>query len=180
MQHTRRHSTDVARTAGLPELQPYERHYSGGLETLLPVGVQLPRTTRMLKCPVPTALQSRSQSGRNISMPRAALMSPRSMMFAFFQPNHSQSRSLTSRLASASLPQRNKLWSPGTRDGCTMTSQFIVLSAFTTRVLGNSRCTCSPSESVLQTVSDGGMPVDTSSGLATSMRIFPRRLAAPA
>ena len=29
-------------------------------------------------------------------MPRAALMSPRSMMFALFQPNHAQSRSLTS------------------------------------------------------------------------------------
>src|SRR5712691_4777748 len=41
---------------------------------------QFPRTTRMLKCPVPTALHSRSQSGRNISVPRAAVMSPRSMI----------------------------------------------------------------------------------------------------
>ena len=60
-----------------------------------------------------------------------------------------------------------------------MTAPCIVLSAFTTRVSGNARCICVPSASVLPTVNDGGMPGDISSGLATSMRIFPRTLAAP-
>jgi hypothetical protein len=87
---------------------------------------------------------------------------------------------VTSRFAAASLPQMNNSWSPGTRDGAIMMSQFTVLSALTTRTSGNSLCVCSPSESVLQTVSVGGMPLEKSKGLPTWMRILPRKLSAPA
>src|ERR1700740_698291 len=61
-----------------------------------------------------------------------------------------------------------------------MTSQLIVLSPLTTRVSGNSRCVCSPSESVLHTVNDGGVPLEKSRGLPTWIRILLRRLSAPA
>jgi len=97
-----------------------------------------------------------------------------------FQPNHAPRCFVTSTFAAASFPQIITLWSPGTSDGCTMTRQFIVFSAFTTRASGNSRWICSPSESVLHTVSDGGIPFEKSSGLDTWTRIFPRKFAAPA
>src|SRR5262245_47708516 len=74
---------------------------------------------------------------------------------------------VTSRLAAASLPQMNNSCSPGTRDGAIMISQFTVLSAFTTRTSGNSRCVCSPRESVLQMVSVGGIPFEVSNGFPT-------------
>ena len=60
------------------------------------------------------------------------------------------------------------MWLPGTEAGSTMTVQFIVLSALTTRHSGKTRWICSPSESVLQTDSVGGMPCEKSSGFATS------------
>ena len=101
-------------------------------------------------------------------------------MLVGFQPNHSQSRSVTSRLAAASFPQMNRLWSPGTSEGYTITAQLTVLSPFTTRVSGNSCWICSPSESVLQTVSEGGIPFEKSSGLETWMRILVCKFAAPA
>jgi hypothetical protein len=64
--------------------------------------------------------------------------------------------------------------------GSTITSQFIVFSAFTTLVSGNARWICSPSESVLETKSEGGGPWEKSSGLAMSIRTFPARLSLPA
>jgi hypothetical protein len=57
---------------------------------------------------------------------------------------------------------------------------FTVLRVLTTRAAGNSRWMHSPRLSVLTTDSDGGMPWEKSSGLATSTRTLPSRLAAPA
>ena len=93
----------------------------------------------MLKCGVPNAPQSRTHNARNISVPRELVMSPRSMILAGFQPNHSLSQPATLPFAAASLPQMNRSCSPGTREGAIMISQFTVFSALTTRVSGNSR-----------------------------------------
>src|ERR1700754_1846616 len=138
------------------------------------------RTSWMLKTGVPTAPHKRNQSGRYISVPRAPVISPRSTIFDDFHPNHSLNLAATSFFASASFPQIGKAWSPGTRPGLIITSQLTVLSALTTRALGNSRCVCSPSESVLQIVNEGGIPLEKSSGLPTWIRILPPKFSAPA
>jgi hypothetical protein len=64
--------------------------------------------------------------------------------------------------------------------GSTITSQFIVLGAFITRACGKRRWICSPSESVLDTNSEGGVPWEKSSGLAMSTSTRPEMLCAPA
>src|SRR5437870_5652548 len=113
----------------------------------------------MLKCPVPSAPYIRSQSGKYISVPRAADMSPRSTIASAGQPNDSSSER-TSLFAESSLPHTNTLCEPGTLAGSTITSQFIVLSAFTTHVSGSSRWTCSPRLSPLQIARVGGSPCE--------------------
>src|SRR5262245_64440602 len=80
-------------------------------------------------------------------------MSPRSMIV--FQPK-SRSRAFTVSLAPASFPQTKTSWSLPARAGSTMTRQLQVFSVLTTLVLGSSRWSLSPSESVLQIVSVGG------------------------
>ena len=47
---------------------------------------------------------------------------------------------------------------PPTAPGLTMTAAVMVLKAFTTFVRGKARCSCSASESVLETKSVGGKP----------------------
>src|SRR5215213_1504353 len=72
-----------------------------------------------------------------ISVPRAVVMSPRSMMSA-----HPKLRSstLTCALASVSSPLTNALWSaPASWAGSTMTYAFMVLRVFTTLTSGNLR-----------------------------------------
>src|SRR5262249_27881366 len=91
-------------------------------------------TTLTLKRTVPSAPYSRSQIGVICSVARAALMSPRSITER--QPNHCFSDSATRALASASLPQTKTSCSPGTSAGLTITSQFTVLSVFTTFASG--------------------------------------------
>ena len=61
-----------------------------------------------------------------------------------------------------------------------MTGLLVVLSDFTTLASGKLRWICSASESVLHSVSEGGIPLEKSSGFDTSMSTFPRRLLAPA
>ena len=78
------------------------------------------------------APKRRSQSNRYISVPRAAVMSPRSTIRCAGQPKLSSSVP-TCALAPASLPQMKTSWSPGTRAGSTITRQFSVFNAFTTR-----------------------------------------------
>ena len=68
----------------------------------------------------------------------------------------------------------------GERRGSTISSAFIVFRALTTRAAGKARWICSPSESVLQTVSEGGMPREKSRGLAMSKRTLPSRFGPPA
>src|SRR5262249_4035244 len=69
-----------------------------------------PRTICQLKCGWPiTPWNSRIQSGIIISVPRAAVMSPRSMMLSIFQPNQSLRHSVTCFFAAGSLPQMNRL-----------------------------------------------------------------------
>src|SRR5262249_43853690 len=92
-------------------------------------------TTLTLKCRAPSTPYSRSQIGIICSVARAALMSPKSITER--QPNHCFSNSATRALASASLPQTKMSCSPGTSAGLTITSQFTVLSVFTTFVSGN-------------------------------------------
>ena len=133
----------------------------------------------MLKWPVPKLPIIRSHSGRYISVPRAEETSPRSTIRSSGQPN-SPSRPATSRLASSSSPHTKTACSPGTIAGLTITSQFIVFSALTTRTPGSWRWICSPRLSVLQMLSVGGIPCEKSSGLATSTRTLPERLSAPA
>src|SRR5687768_10563005 len=106
-------------------------------------------------------------------------MPPRSWMAEAGQPN-SSSRLVTSCLAASSSPAISTSWSPGTRAGSTITWQFMVFSAFTTRAAGNSRWICSARLSSLATESRGGKPPEKSSGLATSSSVFPARLSAPA
>jgi hypothetical protein len=127
----------------------------------------------------PEAWNSRSQSGSHISMPRAAEMSPRSMMLSDGQPKL-WSRAATSRLAASSLPAIGASCDPGTRDGSTITALFMVLSAFTTRVSGSSRWICSPTLSVLQTVSVRAPSAENSSGFDTSISTLPARCSGPA
>src|SRR5262245_11913377 len=67
-----------------------------------------PRTMWTLKWGVPSLAYNRIHSARNISVPRELVMSPRSIMLAGFQPNHSERRFATSRLAAASLPQMKR------------------------------------------------------------------------
>lgn len=66
--------------------------------------------TWILNTPVPKAPHSRSQMGMYISVPRAVVMSPKSMMC--FQPNQVVSKSATWALASTSLPLTKMWWSP--------------------------------------------------------------------
>ena len=61
-----------------------------------------------------------------------------------------------------------------------MTLTFVVLSVFTTFASGKARWICSATESVLHTVSVGGMPLEKSSGFEMSIRILPRRFCSPA
>lgn len=61
-----------------------------------------------------------------------------------------------------------------------MTKALTVLRVLTTLASGNVRWICSPSESVLETVNDGGIPREKSSGLPRSTMILPGRLSAPA
>src|SRR5690606_4635992 len=139
-----------------------------------------PPITLMLKCGVPSRPYSRTQSGRNISVARAVVMSPRSITLPRFQPNHCSSHTATCALLVASLPLRNSTWSPGTSDGSTITPAFTVFSVLTTRVSGNARWICSASESVLHTVRHGGMPCEKSSGYAMSIRNLRARFSRPA
>jgi hypothetical protein len=85
-----------------------------------------------------------------------------------------------SRLAPSSSPLMNTACSPGTRVGSTITWQFIVLSAFTTRASGKAAWIRSPRLSSLQKASVGGKPCDASSGLAMSIRVLPERFSLPA
>src|SRR6478752_3827893 len=139
-----------------------------------------PRTTLMLKLPLPSEPMRDSHSGRYISAPRAEAMPPRSWMCSGAQPKP-WSSTVTLVLASASSPATNTSWSPPpTRAGSTMTSQFMVLRLLTTFAPGKARWTCSPRLSVLTTESEGGKPLLKSSGLAMSSSTLPSRLSAPA
>jgi hypothetical protein len=60
-------------------------------------------------------------------------------------------------LAASSFPHTKTSCSPGTLAGSTITSQFIVFSAFTTFVSGKAPWICSPSESVLEPNRLGGI-----------------------
>jgi hypothetical protein len=64
--------------------------------------------------------------------------------------------------------------------GFAMSRAFIVFRALTTRAAGKARWIRSPSESVLATSSDGGMPREKSRALEVSTRTLPSRLASPA
>ena len=64
--------------------------------------------------------------------------------------------------------------------GLTISSQFNVFKALTTITSVNWRWITSPSESVLQMLSEGGIPFEKSSGFATSTRIFPCKFSRPA
>jgi hypothetical protein len=50
----------------------------------------------------------------------------------------------------------------------------------TTFAVGKARWICSPRESVFETYRDGGMPPETSSGFAMSIRTLPSRFSSPA
>ena len=66
---------------------------------------------------------------------------------------------MTAAFASASSPETKTVWSPpASWPGSTMRLVLIVFSVFTTRASGKRRWIRSPSESVLHTKSDGGMP----------------------
>src|SRR5581483_11030295 len=133
----------------------------------------------MLKAAPPWAFQRRSHSARYISGPRAAVTSPRSRMYSGGQPN-SPSSSTTCCLAAGSLPQTKRLpWSPSW-PGSIITPAFTVLSAFTTRASGKPSWICSASDVSLQMASVGAMPLEETSGLATSTRTLPARFSAPA
>jgi hypothetical protein len=106
-------------------------------------------------------------------------MPPRSMTLLSGHPNET-SISVTCFLAPVSSPETKTLWAPETRSGSTMRRQFMVLRVFTTRASGKARWTCSPRLSALTGFSRGGIPREESSGLATSMRIFPARFTLPA
>src|SRR5918998_5588370 len=56
----------------------------------------------------------------------------------------------------------------------------MVCKVLTTFASGNLRWICSPSESVFETESAGGMPLEKSSGFDMSTRTFPVRLSSPA
>ena len=68
------------------------------------------RTTLNWKLAWPNTTIRRTQTGSSDSVPRAVVMSPRSMMSR--QPNHSASRRLTSAFAAASFPLTKIVWSP--------------------------------------------------------------------
>ncbi len=104
-----------------------------------------------------SAPQSLTQMGSSILVPRAFVMSPRSI--TFFQPYWIFRKSATFAFASPSLPQTKMSWSPFARDmGLTCSTAFMVFSVFTIFAPGSSFCACSPSESVLQMKSEGGIP----------------------
>src|SRR6266511_3709122 len=116
--------------------------------------------------------------GRTISAPRAVVMSPRSITCL-----HPKLRRISVTLAFApeSLPLTNTSWSPfATRFGLTMTMLVIVFKVLTTLALGKARWICSPSESVLHTISDGGIPFEKSSGFEMSIRTLPAMFLSPA
>ena len=81
-------------------------------------------------------------------------MPPRSTIESAGHPKPASS-STTSCFAAPSSPQVKRLV-PSI--GSIITGALIVLRAFTTRVSGNARWICSPSESSLQTDSVGGIP----------------------
>ena len=119
----------------------------------------------------------RSQIGRYISVPRAVLMSPRSMTSVC--PKLSSS-SVTVALAAGSSPETKTEDSAPSVAGSTMRSALRVLRVLTTRAAGKARWICSASESVSFTNSVGGIPWLKSRGLETSMTTLPSRLSAPA
>ena len=61
-----------------------------------------------------------------------------------------------------------------------MSGALTVFRAFTTRVWGRARWSCSASESVLHTDKVGGMPREKSRGFEASIRILPARRSTPA
>ena len=79
-------------------------------------------------------------------------------------------------LASGSLPHISIVGLPPFA-GSTITSQFTMLSVLTTFADGSAFWTSSPSEFVLQMASDGGMPLEKSSGLLTSTTTLPATVA---
>jgi hypothetical protein len=91
------------------------------------------------------------------------------------RPAALSSNAVTSAFAPSSFPQTKTSCSPGTFDGSTITSQFIVLSDFTTRASGNARWICSARLSVLETSRLGGVPCGKSSAFETSTRVLPAR-----
>ena len=135
------------------------------------------RTILRLNWAVPSAPISRSQIGSHISGPRAVSMPPRSMTSSC--PNEVSS-SVTVALAPASSPETNTVLLAPRDCGCTMRSAVRVLRVFTTLAEGNSRCTCSPSESVSLTNRVGGKPFEPSSGFEMSTSGLPARFSAPA
>src|SRR5438876_908990 len=106
-------------------------------------------------------------------------MSPRSRMSSPGQPKL-WSKPFTSLFADSSFPDTKTLCRPGTSEGSTMTSQFMVLRVLTTLASGNALWICSARLSFVVTRSEGGRPCEKSRVFATSTSALPVRFSAPA
>ena len=98
--------------------------------------------------------------------PTGGVRSPRSNTSV--QPRSAASDAAVCR-AVASLPATKTVESSPSPRGLTITSFAMVLNIFTSRASGSSRCSCSASESVLLTKSEGGNPWEKSSAFEVSM-----------